>query len=74
MRTRNFVKSIALVATTLSAGVAPAAEGEYYEGASKRTVRNIDAVATGSIGNARSSSEVRSINSGDYYSGANRPN
>src|SRR5690606_4858847 len=96
MRTNQFAKTIAaLVASTLSAGAALAAEGEYYEGASPHAVRSIDSQVTNSIAertcgwpvSAKSTRPVRQptsrdnrrtggdrINSGDYYSGASRPN
>jgi hypothetical protein len=77
----------ALIASASFAGAA-LADGDYYEGAQKSAASpSIDSTSTGSIhtddryngklpfnnGGSRDN-RASGLNSGDYYSGANRPN
>ncbi|CAN7232672.1 hypothetical protein [Neorhizobium sp. LjRoot104] len=74
----------ALIASVSFAGAA-LAEGDYYQGAQKTApVTSIDRMNTGSIdrqdgklpfnnGGGRDN-RTSDLNSGDYYSGVNRPN
>lgn len=77
-----------LIAAALPTGGAFAAEGEYYEGISPhhgiRPAGSLDTLRTGSInrygfpslGSAREfrNPTNRTVGSGDYYYGVNRPN
>jgi len=71
-----------LLATALlvTAGAVHAAEGEYYQGASAGQPAMSDRVHTGSIAGEASAQRLAvgkasaTINSGDYWEGANRPN
>jgi homoserine kinase len=64
----------ALIASASFASAA-LAEGDYYEGASKAS-STVDNVQTGSIaGGQQNANQIpASVDRGDYYTGANRPN
>ena len=77
--TKSLTSTIAaaLLASVTFGGAALAA-GDYYEGASQNTVRHsqIDRTQTGSIGDRQertSAAPTRTLDHGDYYTGANRP-
>ncbi|EUB95189.1 hypothetical protein PMI07_002967 [Rhizobium sp. CF080] len=65
----------AFIASASFTSVALAAEGEYFEGASKAS-STVDNVQTGSIArDQQTANQVpTSVDDGDYYAGANRPN
>ena len=77
--TKSLTSTIAaaLLASVTFGGAALAA-GDYYEGASQNTVRHsqIDRTQTGSIGDRDqrfTSAPAQTLDHGDYYEGANRP-
>ena len=76
--TKSLASTIAaaLIASASFGGVALAA-GDYYEGASENTAANqIDRTQTNSIGERDqrfSQSPAQTVDRGDYYEGANRP-
>ncbi|KKX28819.1 hypothetical protein [Rhizobium sp. LC145] len=74
-------KSFALVAALVASaayGSAALAAGDYYQGADKNASQShVDARHTGSINSGNHSvlaQNDQTINRGDYYEGANRPN
>ncbi|OHV75694.1 hypothetical protein [Rhizobium sp. LCM 4573] len=74
-------KSLALVAALVASaayGSAALAAGDYYQGADKNASQShVDARHTGSINSGNHSvlaQNDQTVNRGDYYEGANRPN
>lgn len=66
----------AVMIASIAFGTAARAEGDYYEGASKNKSNAVDTINTASISlnSASADHQAATINSGDYYDGANRPN
>jgi hypothetical protein len=65
----------ALIASVAFGGAALAG-GDYYTGASKDAAGQIDRVQTSSVGDRGSFTHqevAQTVDSGDYYEGANRP-
>ncbi|TKT46318.1 hypothetical protein FDR95_22795 [Rhizobiaceae bacterium LC148] len=75
--TKSLAIIAAVVASTTFGGAALAA-GDYYQGADKNVSEShVDARHTGSINSGNHSvlaQNDQTINRGDYYEGANRPN
>jgi hypothetical protein len=74
MKTITSTLAAALIASASFAGAA-LADGDYYEGVSKAPA--VDHIQTGSIaqhGQQNAQAVPASVNQGDYYDGANRPN
>ena len=74
-------KSLALVAALVASaayGSAALAAGDYYQGADKNASEShVDARHTGSVNGVNHSvlaQNDQTVNRGDYYEGANRPN
>ncbi len=66
---------ITALTASVAFGSAAFAAGDYYEGVSKDRPAVVDTINTGSIGfEAHVNQQIASVNSGDYYEGANRPN
>ena len=77
--TKSLTSTIAAVLlASVTFGGAALAAGDYYEGASQNNVRHsqIDRTQTGSIGDRDprgSAASAQTVDRGDYYTGANRP-
>lgn len=75
---------IAALTASVALGSAAHAAGDYYQGASKDRPLAVDRTSTGSIGSEhrfsvgnegrRDNNWSVTVNRGDYYDGANRPN
>jgi hypothetical protein len=75
--TKSLTSTIAAaVIASVSFGGAALADGDYYVGASQDTASHIDRVQTSSIGErsyVAHQQVAQTVNRGDYYEGANRP-
>ena len=76
--TKSLTSTIAaaLIASVAFGGAALAG-GDYYQGASKDAATHLDRVQTSSVGDRGSFTHqevAQTVDNGDYYEGANRPN
>ena len=74
------IHTVVAAALFVTAGAAVASEGEFYQGASTEQPAISDRLHTGST-TGEASAQTRhagktsaTVNSGDYWEGANRPN
>ena len=75
--TKSLTSTIAaaLIASAAFGGAA-LADGDFYTGASKEATNQLDRVHTSSIGDRSYADQqviAQTVDNGDYYEGANRP-